>query len=72
MFLQQFENKSKMILIVYIDIILTGDNIVEMERLKKNLATEFEVKDLGQIRYFLRIRVARWKKGISGLQRKCP
>lgn len=72
MFLQQFENKSKMILIVYIDIILTGDNIVEMERLKKNLATEFEVKDLGQIRYFLRIRVARWKKGISGLQQKCP
>lgn len=71
MFLQQFENKSKMILIVYIDIILTGDNIVELERLK-NLATEFEVKDLGQIRYFLRISVARWKKGISGSQRKCP
>lgn len=61
-----------MILIVYINIILTGDNIVEMERLKKNLATEFEVKDLGQIRYFLRIRVTRWKKGIRGSQRKCP
>ena len=36
------------ILIVYVDdIILIGDNIGEVERLKKVLATEFEVNDLG-------------------------
>ena len=47
------------------DIILTGDDTGEVERLKKVLATEFEVKDLGQMRYFLRMEVARSRKGIS-------
>ena len=54
------------IVIVYIDnTILTGDDTGEVERLKKVLATEFEVKDLGQMRYFLRMEVARSRKGIS-------
>ena len=58
------------ILIVYVnDIILTRDNTGEVERLKV-LATEFEVKDLGQMRYFLRMEVARSRKGISISQRK--
>ena len=42
----------------------------EVERLKKVLATEFEVKDLGQMRYFLGMEVARLRKGISISQRK--
>lgn len=58
-------------LIVYVDeIILTGDNIDEMEQLKKSLASEFEIKDLGQLRYFLGMEVARSKKGITVSQRK--
>ena len=58
------------ILIVYVnDIILTRDNTGEVERLKV-LATEFEVKDLGQMRYFLGMEVARSRKGISISQRK--
>ena len=65
MFFKQ-RNGKKIILIVYVDdIILTGDDIEEMGRLKKVLATEFEVKDLGKMRYFLRMEVARSKKGIS-------
>ncbi|XP_031281719.1 secreted RxLR effector protein 161-like [Pistacia vera] len=64
MFFQQTGDGKKTILIVYVDDInLTGDNIVEMERLKKTLSTEFEVKDLGQIRYFLGMDVARSKEG---------
>ncbi|RVW35848.1 Retrovirus-related Pol polyprotein from transposon RE1 [Vitis vinifera] len=65
-------NNGRMtILIVYVDdIILTGDDTGEVERLKKVLATEFEVKDLGQMRYFLRMEVARSRKGISISQRK--
>ncbi|RVX13445.1 Retrovirus-related Pol polyprotein from transposon RE1 [Vitis vinifera] len=42
----------------------------EVERLKKVLATEFEVKDLGQMQYFLGMEVVRSRKGISISQRK--
>jgi len=37
---------------------------VELARLKKNLAAEFEIKDLGSLRYFLGMEVARSKRGI--------
>lgn len=65
MLLQQFEDRSKTILIVYVDIILTRDNIVEMEMLKKSLAMKFEVKDLEQMRYFLGMKAAKSKMGIK-------
>ena len=66
MFFKQSNNGRMTILIVCVDdIILTGDDTGEVERLKKVLATEFEVKDLGQMRYFLRMEVARSRKGIS-------
>ena len=38
---------------------------MEMKKFKKVLAIEFEVKDLGQMRYFFRIEVARSNKGIA-------
>ena len=38
--------------------------------LKKYLAKEFEIKDLGQLKYFLEIKVARSKQGIFISQRK--
>lgn len=53
------------ILAVYVDdIIITGDDDVEISRLKKSLSKEFEVKDLGQLKYFLGIEIARSPKGI--------
>ena len=59
------------ILIMYVnDIILTRDNTGEVERLKKVLATKFEVKDLGQMWYFLGMEVAKSRKGISISKRK--
>lgn len=55
-----------MTLAVYVDdIVLTGDDTLEMKRLKDVLATEFEIKDLDQMRYFLGMEVARSRKGIS-------
>ena len=52
------------ILIVYVgDIILVRDDLKELARLKGFLAQEFEIKDLGQLRYFLGMEVVRTKKG---------
>lgn len=59
------------ILIVYIDdLILTSNDEIEMERLKRNLAADFEIKDLGPLKYFLGMEVARSKKEIVVSQRK--
>lgn len=52
-------------LVVYIDdIALNGNDPVEMSQLKHQLAQEFEIKDLGQLHYFLGIEVSQSKKGI--------
>ncbi|CAD6334492.1 unnamed protein product [Miscanthus lutarioriparius] len=48
------------VLAVYVDdIIITGDDEMEIKCLKGNLSREFEVKDLGQLKYFLGIEIAR-------------
>ena len=47
------------ILIVYVDdIILTGSDSIELGELKKRLADEFEIKDLGNLKYFLGMEFA--------------
>ncbi|XP_052299567.1 retrovirus-related Pol polyprotein from transposon RE1 isoform X1 [Citrus sinensis] len=71
MFFKHFTDGSVVIVIVYVDdIILTGSNVIEMENLKKVLAREFEMKDLGPLRYFLGMEIARSSKGIFVSQRK--
>ena len=58
-------------LIIYVDdMIITGDDFEEIEQLKKNLATEFEMKDLGALKYFLGVEVLRSKEGIFINQKK--
>ncbi|RVW57141.1 Ubiquitin carboxyl-terminal hydrolase 5 [Vitis vinifera] len=57
-------------LIVYDDIIVTGNDMEEREALRNNLAQEFEIKELGRLNYFLSIEVARSTGGIFVLQQK--
>lgn len=58
-------------LLVYVDdIIVTGNDEKEKLRLKQQLAEEFEIKELGQLKYFLGIEVAHSKQGIFISQRK--
>ena len=59
------------ILIVYVvDIILTRNDLEEMERLTSVMGREFEIKDLKPLRYFLGMEVARSRKGIVVSKRK--
>ena len=51
-------------------IIIIGDDEAEIARLKGSLSEAFEVKDLGRLKYFLGIEVARSEKGIAISQRK--
>ncbi|KAL5580295.1 hypothetical protein UlMin_012737 [Ulmus minor] len=58
-------------LIVYVDdIIVTGNDQEEIKRLKQYLASEFEIKDLGRLKYFLGIEVAYSKACVILSQRK--
>ena len=65
LFFKHSSGGKKAILIVYVDdIIMTGDDIEEMGRLKQLFAQEFEVQDLGDLKYFLGMEFARSKRGI--------
>lgn len=58
-------------LIVYVDdIVVTGNDPDEMKALQSYLSSEFEMKDLGDLKYFLGIEVSRSDKGIFLSQRK--
>ncbi|TYK24464.1 Cysteine-rich RLK (receptor-like protein kinase) 8 [Cucumis melo var. makuwa] len=58
-------------LIVYVDdIVLTGDDRTKISQLKQRMGDEFEIKDLGNLKYFLGMEVTRSKEGISVSQRK--
>lgn len=71
MFTKVSHGGKRTALIVYVDdIIITGDDLLEMNNLKKSLASEFETKDLGSLKYFLGMEVARSRKGIVISQRK--
>ncbi|XP_044478603.1 uncharacterized mitochondrial protein AtMg00810-like isoform X1 [Mangifera indica] len=71
MFYKRSEKGKISILIVYInDIILTGDDSEELVNIKKKLARDFEIKDLGLLKYFLGMEFARSRKGIFVNQRK--
>jgi uncharacterized protein (DUF2164 family) len=70
MFIRKKEEKI-CILVVYVDdIVLTNNDPTEMKRIKASLAIEFEMKDLGELRYFLGIEAARSKKGVVLSQQK--
>ncbi|XP_043702432.1 uncharacterized mitochondrial protein AtMg00810-like [Telopea speciosissima] len=64
-------SRKIVVLIVYVDdIVVTGNDIGEISWLKNFLGKEFQVKDLGQLCYFLGIEVVRSSNGVYLSQRK--
>ena len=58
-------------LIVYVDdMVVTRNDPDERKALQSYLSSEFEMKDLGHLKYFLGIEVSRFDKGIFLSQRK--
>ncbi|PKU79659.1 Retrovirus-related Pol polyprotein from transposon TNT 1-94 [Dendrobium catenatum] len=71
LFFKHSDSGGVTILLVYVDdIILTGSNEEEKASLRKNLAKEFDIKELGRLKYFLGIEVAHSSKGIFISQQK--
>ncbi|XP_019055704.1 PREDICTED: uncharacterized protein LOC109115797 [Nelumbo nucifera] len=65
------EQGRTLALIVYVDdIVITGDWVSDIQRVKNFLVTQFEVKDLGPLRYFLGIELVHFQQGFFISQRK--
>jgi hypothetical protein len=53
------------VIVIYVDdLIIIGDSDVDIFDLKKLLKQKFEMKDLGELCYFLNIKVIQSPKGI--------
>lgn len=62
---------SKVVILIYVDdLIVTGDSLTEIQRLKGLLHRKFAIKDLGTLKYFLGIEIASSSKGLLLNQRK--
>jgi hypothetical protein len=66
-----FTSNGIVVIIIYVDdLIITRDSDVDIFDLKKLLKQKFEMKDLGELHYFLGIEVIESPKGIWLLQRQ--
>ncbi|CAM8878685.1 unnamed protein product [Rhodiola kirilowii] len=65
------KNGEFIILLVYVDdVVITGTCSTLIQEIKAFIHKEFRIKDLGNLKYFLGIEVARSKEGIFINQRK--
>ncbi|GJZ04853.1 putative RNA-directed DNA polymerase [Tanacetum coccineum] len=67
-----YEAGSTMVVVlIYVDdVIITGNNLTKIQETKKQLDYEFSIKDLGPLKYFLGIEVAKTRDGLVLSQRK--
>ena len=64
-------NDCIVIILIYVDdLIIGGDSVDEIRKLKKNLEMQFHMKDLGELKYFLGIEIIRSENGIYMLQKQ--
>ena len=60
----KYDGDSFIGLLLYIDnIVIESNNSSHVEDLKRFLNSQFKLKDLGQLKYFLGLKVAKSSKG---------
>ncbi|XP_023728755.2 uncharacterized mitochondrial protein AtMg00810-like [Lactuca sativa] len=65
------KNGTYIAILIYVDdVIITGNNIERIQQIKAQLDNAFSIKDLGQLKYFLGIEVAKTENGLVLSQRK--
>lgn len=55
---------EKLMVLVYVDLIITSDNMDGITSLKRSLHQRFDMKDLGKLKYFLGFEMATIHKGL--------
>ncbi|WVZ98659.1 LOW QUALITY PROTEIN: hypothetical protein U9M48_044067 [Paspalum notatum var. saurae] len=70
LFVKSKEGRLAIVLVYVDDLIVTGDNTEEIRRIRENLSVRFQMKELGELKHFLRLEVERTKDGIFLGQQK--
>ena len=70
LFLKKKEDRITCLVIYVDDMVITGNNAKEIDKLKRQLFHEVEMKDLENLKYFIGIEVLKSSKGIFINQRK--
>uniref|UniRef100_A0A803QHV9 Reverse transcriptase Ty1/copia-type domain-containing protein n=1 Tax=Cannabis sativa TaxID=3483 RepID=A0A803QHV9_CANSA len=69
LFIKHFGTSFILLLLYVDDAIVVSKNLAEMQTLKTRLDSRFKLKDLGGLKYFLGLEIARSNKGIFMSQR---
>lgn len=70
LFLKRYKGKITALIVYVDDMVVTGNDPEERKALQSYLSKEFQMKDLGPLKYFLGIEVSRSNAGIFLSQRK--
>jgi Reverse transcriptase (RNA-dependent DNA polymerase) len=70
LFSKRGENYVTIILVYVDDIIIISDNLEEIKIVNVQLEKNFDIKDLGLLKYFLGIKIGHSPKGLFISQRK--
>jgi hypothetical protein len=66
------EGRIAIVLVYVDDLIITGDNFEEIQRIRKNLSIRFQMEELGDLKHFLGLEVEHTKEGIFLVNKNIP